>query len=101
MPPYPISCYRKDCGKLAEYKIAAQWSDGITKELKTYGLTCADCLAACFAASLRKQAACRLAPNETLDLPGIYALKRGIRDVELIRLPDLEEKLSRPALDPR
>ena len=35
MPPYPILCYRQGCEKPAVYKIAAQWSDGITRELKT------------------------------------------------------------------
>ena len=36
MPPYPIYCYRKGCGKPAEFKIAGRWSDGATNELKTY-----------------------------------------------------------------
>jgi hypothetical protein len=61
MPPYPISCYTSDCGRLAQYKIAARWSDGVTQELKTYALTCPECLAAWFRQSRTKQAARRRA----------------------------------------
>src|SRR5262245_20797193 len=72
MPPYPVLCYARDCGKPAEYKIAARWSDGATAELKTYSLCCADHLAEQFALSRRKQRACRRAPGEVLDPPGIF-----------------------------
>jgi hypothetical protein len=93
MPPYPIYCYRPGCERLAEYKIAARWSDGVTEELKTYALSCGECLPDWFGLSLTKQAACRKAPGEVLDPPGIYHLQRGRRDRGLQRLPDLEEKL--------
>jgi hypothetical protein len=95
MPPYPILCYRKGCQKPAVYKIAAQWSDGITRELKTYALTCADCLAEFFYQSRRKQQACRLTPGEILEPPGIFRMVRGQRDRVLERLSDLEEQLIR------
>src|SRR4051794_31495487 len=94
MPPYPVLCYRRGCGRPAEYKIAARWSDGVTGELKTYALSCADCLPAFYRDALTKRAACRLAPNETLEPPGIYHLARGQRDRELQRLPALEEQLA-------
>jgi hypothetical protein len=97
MPPYPVHCYEPGCPNLAVYKIAARWSDGLTSELKTYGLTCADCLPAWFRRSVAKQAACRRAANETLERPGIYRLERGKRDVQLERLTDLEAKLLGPA----
>jgi hypothetical protein len=96
MPPYPIVCYRKDCGRPAVYKIAARWSDSVTSELKTYALSCEECLADWYRRSLEKQAACRLARNETLERPGIYRMERGQRDRQLTRLPELEEKLARP-----
>lgn len=94
MPPYPICCYRKGCGKLAIYKIAARWSDGVTEELKTYALSCEDCLPGWFRHSQEKQNACRLARRETLEPPGIYRLKHGHRDRQLERLKDLEERLA-------
>src|SRR5439155_16343332 len=97
MPAYPILCYRKGCGKPAVYKIAARWSDGVTQELKTYALTCADCLPDWFRRSLAKQAVCRLAPGEALESPGIYELARGRRDQQLVRREDLEKQLTEPA----
>jgi hypothetical protein len=93
MPPYPILCYTRGCGRPARYKIAARWSDGATQELKTYALTCATCLADSFHRSRQKQAACRLAPGETLEVPGIYELAHGQRDRQLQRRPDLEAEL--------
>jgi hypothetical protein len=94
MPSYPVRCYTRGCEALAVYKIAARWSDGVTQELKTYALTCAPCLAEAFRRSLAKQAACRLAPGETLETPGVYELAHGRRDPELIRRTDLEKQLA-------
>jgi hypothetical protein len=93
MPAYPVLCYEPGCGRPAEYKIAARWSDGITSELKTYGLTCEECLPAWFRRSLAKQRACRRAANEVLEPPGIYRLVKGQHDTQLQRLPDLEMRL--------
>jgi hypothetical protein len=93
MPPYPILCYRTGCQHLAAYKIAASWSDGVTQELKTYALCCGDCLKELYHLSCRKQAACRLAPGEKLERPGIYEMLRGKRDQELVRLSEFEKQL--------
>lgn len=94
MPPYPVVCYRPGCRQQARYKIAARWSDGITHELKTYALSCTDCLTEQYAHSRAKQAACRLTAGETLEVPGIYELVRGRRDAQLARRPDLESPAS-------
>jgi hypothetical protein len=94
MPPYPIYCQRKGCGRLATHKIAARWSDGVIEELKTYALCCRECLADCLTRSRQKQAACIRASGEILEPPGIYRLERGQRDRSLQRLYDLEEALS-------
>lgn len=93
MPPYPVKCYRRGCDNLAVYKIASAWSDSLTAELKTYALSCADCLAEQFRESRRRQAACRLTQGEKLSPPGIYQLARGQHDQALQRLPDLEHQL--------
>jgi hypothetical protein len=95
MPPYPVLCYGPNCGKPAVYKIAARWSDGLTQELKTYALSCEECLPDLFRRSRAKQAACRLAAGETLEPPGIFSLERGRRDAQIHRLPDVEERLLR------
>lgn len=91
---YPVLCSHPGCGRPAVYKIAARWSDGLTAELKTYALVCADCLGEAFRHSRQKQAACRLAAGETLEIPGIYQLAAGRRDHQLVRMPELEERLN-------
>jgi hypothetical protein len=93
MPNYLIRCTAPGCAEPASYKIAARWSDGVTHELKTYALSCSACLAESFHRSRAKQAACRLAPNETLEAPSIYDLSRGRRDPQLVRRDDLEQQL--------
>jgi hypothetical protein len=93
MPEYPVLCYTPGCGRPAVYKIAAQWSDGVTGELKTYGLVCADCLPAWFRRARERQAACRRAPGETLGPPAIFRLERGVRDQQLQRLLEVEKQL--------
>lgn len=90
---YPIHCCNQGCTSLAEYKIASCWTDGLTEELKTYGLTCAACLPEIFRASREKQKLCRLAQGEILETPGIYRLTHGKRDDQLHRLVDLESQL--------
>jgi hypothetical protein len=94
MPPYQVYCYTPGCKNAALYKIAARWSDGLVSELKTYGLCCADCLPEWYVKARAKQKACRLAPHETLEPPGIYRHERGQRDQALARLEDLESKLA-------
>src|SRR5258708_4891456 len=90
MHPYPVMCYTPGCPHPAAFKIAARWSDGITDELKTYSLSCRECLPALFASARAKRAKCRLAPGETLEEPGIYELHRGGRDKVLKRRAELE-----------
>ncbi|HUR52778.1 MAG TPA: hypothetical protein VMZ71_01520 [Gemmataceae bacterium] len=92
MSPYPVRCYAPGCSQPAAFKIAARWSDGLTHELKTYSLACPDCVEKLFAAAGTKRAACRLAPGETLDEPGVYELSRGGRDRALKRRADLEHR---------
>ncbi|MBA4067102.1 MAG: hypothetical protein C0501_26025 [Isosphaera sp.] len=89
MPPYPVMCTAPGCPRPAAFKVAARWSDGQTDELKTYALACPECLPRLFAAAGAKRAACRLAPGEVLDAPGVYELSRGDRDKVLKRRPDL------------
>lgn len=90
MKPYPLICYQPKCGRPARFKIAATWSDGHTQELKTYGLTCQQCLAIWYPRSLASQKICRLTRGETLESPGIFELSRGRRDRQLTRRLDLE-----------
>jgi hypothetical protein len=87
MPPYVVRC---GCGEPAWFKIAAAWSDGVTRELKTYGLSCAACLGEQLSRARARRSACRLSPGETLEEPVVYELAPGRRDAALTRRPDLE-----------
>lgn len=90
IPPYPVYCHAPRCGRDAQYKIAARWSDGVTHEFKTYALACPSCVPALFEQSLTKQRVCQLTLGETLEPPGVYELIRGLRDQQLVRRKDLE-----------
>jgi hypothetical protein len=93
MPPYQIPCCTKGCKHPAKYKIAARWSDGVVRELKTYGLSCEECLPAWLLRGRDRHKACRLTAGETLESPGIYQLQHGERDQGLLRLTELEESV--------
>jgi hypothetical protein len=68
---YSVHCTQAGCTNLAQYKIAARWTDGITEELKTYGLACAGCLPAAYCHGLEKQKQCRGATGEIMEPPRI------------------------------
>ncbi|MBI1832761.1 MAG: hypothetical protein HYR84_15070 [Planctomycetes bacterium] len=94
MPTYQIFCQSKGCKNLAQYKVAARWSDGVVSELKTYGLCCEDCLKKWYARAQESHESCRLIPGETLEEPGIYHLERDHRDQVLRRAAELEQQFS-------
>jgi hypothetical protein len=90
MAAYPILCYTRVCTADATVKIAAVWSDGLTQELKTYSLCCPNCVTLQFQQAIRRQAACRLEKGESLSVPRIYELSRGVSGASLPRRVDLE-----------
>ena len=90
MPPYVVRCYAEGCTREAQFKIAARWSDGVTSELKTYFLSCSECLPTLYPEACVKKSACRLAPGETLGEPQVFEMVRGKRDRELVRQVELE-----------
>jgi hypothetical protein len=94
MPSYPVICYGEDCLEKATYKIAARWSDGLTSELKTYGMSCATCLKTLFLDARRRRDLCRLAPGELLDQPRIYLYSAELRDRDREPMTDLEATLT-------
>ncbi len=85
MTNYPVLC--SSCGAAAAYKIAAIWSDGLTSELKTYSLCCAECLKKSFAEAKRRQQECPLELGETLGVPQVFE-----REEKLMRRVDLESQ---------
>ena len=82
---YPVTC--TTCAAAAGYKIAAVWTDGQKSELKTYFLSCADCLARHYALALQKHAACALTEGESLLAPAVF---ERIEGSPLRRRDDLE-----------
>jgi hypothetical protein len=90
MPPYAVMCYAKGCDREANFKIAARWSDGVTSELKTYFLSCPECLTTLYQSACVKKSACRLAAGESLGDPQVFEMMRGKRDRELVRREELE-----------
>jgi len=95
MRDYPIRCSASDCAELAEFKIAAGWSDGTTQELKSYGFACHAHLEQAYRRAAESRARCRLTEGETLQSLGVYRLHYGRRDRELERLCELDERLAR------
>jgi len=72
---YTPCCLAPGCGRPARYQIAAEWSDGASRELKNYGLACEQC-----AQSLLDQARLRrqrliLAAGETVGEVQRFPLK--------------------------
>ncbi len=93
---YPIHCTEKDCANLAQFKVASRWSDGITEELKTFGLVCRSCLPQVFRQSLQKYQSCRLSVGEELDEPGIYEFEEPGKTGHLQHASELEAELRQP-----
>jgi hypothetical protein len=89
IPPYPVLCTARGCSAPAAFKVAARWSDGLTHELKTYGLSCPGCLVQQLRSARSRRAACRLAPGESLDEPEVFELSLGRKGSELVHRPDL------------
>ena len=89
---YRVLCGTEGCTELARFKIAAEWSNGTTRELKTYGLACEQHLEAEYRRSLLKQQSCRLTEGERLSPPEIFRLEPGRRDRELVRLQEIESR---------
>ena len=85
---YRPACSAPHCGRPAVYKVAAPWSNGTSRELKTYGLACEAHRDSQRAVAQVRRGGLTLADGETLGTVGLYPLEAGRRDVELSRLPD-------------
>ena len=87
---YPVLCQTIGCGETARYKIAAAWSDGLTRELKTYALCCPACIGVQFRLAEARQANCRLSPTEVIDAPQVYAKDTRSGSLAWVREPGLQ-----------
>ena len=71
MTKYPVVCQTLSCGQLATFKIASEWSDGVTAELKTYALCCEKCVPEWFELAMDRQRVCHLTDGESLGIPKV------------------------------
>lgn len=77
------------CGATAIYKIAAPWSDARQKELKNYGLACAQHIREQFQRAKARRGEMPASESESVGEVGIYRLGSGGIDTELERVdPD-------------
>jgi hypothetical protein len=80
---YRPGCSASACGQPALYKIAAAWSDGTSRELKNYGLACADHSESQLDAARNRVRSLKLGDAESVGPVELYVLRTGCRDVDL------------------
>lgn len=85
---YEPLCTEPGCLRPAIFKVAAPWSDGTSRELKTYGLCCLDHRGTQLARARRQRVRLRLTEGEMVGEVGFYQLLPGVRDAELSRVPN-------------
>lgn len=81
---YMPTCSMPGCGSAAVYKVAAPWSEGPRRELKTYGLACEAHRGELMERSRARREALRLAEGEAIGAVGLYRLIPRHRDAELM-----------------
>lgn len=81
---YTALCSAAGCSAPAVYKLAAAWSDGTSRELKNYGLSCEAHRASLLAAARRRHDALEVSEGETVGPVELYVLSPGLRDRELV-----------------
>jgi hypothetical protein len=92
---YRPRCCTPGCSTPALYKIAASWSDGSSRELKNYGLTCDQHRDHELAAARRRHERLPRGEDETVAPVELYRLIPGCRDRDL---EPLRSKLIAPSL---
>jgi len=85
---YRPTCSTIGCQRDAIYKVAASWSDGLSWELKNYGLACEDHRISQLARGKLHRDGLVLANGEVVGQVGLYVLETDARDATLSRLPD-------------
>jgi hypothetical protein len=80
---YRPGCSAPACDQPALYKIAAAWSDGTSRELKNYGLACADHSESQLDAARNRVRSLKLGDAESVGPVELYVLRTGCRDVDL------------------
>lgn len=87
----PVFVYRPVCSAIgcldpAVFKIAAEWSDGTSRELKNYGLACEQHHRHLLKRARENHSALKRSDGETVGDVELYRLQSGFRDAQLPRI---------------
>jgi hypothetical protein len=85
---YEPQCSYPGCDRPAIYKVAAPWTNGTIRELKTYGTACDAHRASLLARGRSHREGLQLAEGESVGQVGLYQLLPGVRDAELSQVSD-------------
>lgn len=88
---YQPSCSAPGCPRPAVFKIAAQWSDGTSSELKSYGLACESHRQERLAEAQRRARLARRSEDEVVGPIEVYHLDPVRRDADLQRFQEDSE----------
>ncbi len=80
---YRPMCQARACGLPAEFKVAAPWSDGSSRELKNYGTFCSRHAQSSLILARRKRKDIHLDEGESVGEVRLYQLVDGRRDAQL------------------
>ena len=85
---YQPRCSQPGCDRPAIYKVAAPWTNGTIRELKTYAMACDAHRAALLARGRSHREGLPLAEGESVGRVGLYQLLPGVLDADLREAPD-------------
>ncbi len=85
---YRPRCSHPSCNQPALFKVGAVWSDGTSRELKNYGLTCETHRQSQLERARHNRDGLRLAEGETVGAVALFVLEPGRRDTELATATD-------------
>jgi hypothetical protein len=88
-----VLCSEPGCEEPAVYKVAAPWSDGTFRELKTYGFACPEHLKDVLRSAETRWLDYEPVKGEVVQDIGIYRYERGKSDRQLQRDEDIEDSL--------
>ena len=82
---YRPRCSEPNCNHEASFKVGAVWTDGTSRELKNYGLTCEEHRGSQLERARMHRSGLRLADGESVGEVALFTLEPGRRDTELSR----------------
>jgi hypothetical protein len=86
---YKPRCSDPNCDQPAVYKVGAVWSDGTSRELKNYGLTCEAHRQSQLERARKHRDGLRLADGESVGQVALFVLDADRRDRDLARVNDV------------